>query len=90
MAEQTADQRAIAELLVEALNLEDIAPGDIDPGAALFGDGLGLDSIDALEIALAVAQKYDVQMQAEDDNVRDAFSTLASLTDYIMQNVPAS
>ena len=90
MAEQTADQLAIAELLIEALNLEDIDAGEIEPGAPLFGEGLGLDSIDALEIALAVAQKYGVQMQAEDDNVREAFSTLASLTDYIMQNAQAS
>lgn len=85
MPQQTAAQLAVAELLVEALNLEDIAAADIDPDAPLFGGGLGLDSIDALEIALAISQKYGVQMQAEDEKTRNAFATLASLTDFIAQ-----
>ncbi len=83
MSGQTAAQLEIAKLLVEALNLEDIAAEDIAPDESLFGDGLGLDSIDALEIALAISQKYGVQMQAEDEGVRLAFSTLASLTQFI-------
>jgi acyl carrier protein len=86
MAEQTAAQFKVAELLVEALNLEDIKAADIDPQTPLFGEGLGLDSIDALEIALAISQKYGVQMQAEDEKVRSAFATLASLTDFISQH----
>lgn len=86
MADQTTAQREMAELLVEALNLEDISAEEIDPEEALFGDGLGLDSIDALEIALAISQKYGVQMQAEDENTRNAFATLASLTDFVSQN----
>jgi acyl carrier protein len=83
MSGQTAAQLEIAKLLVEALNLEDIAAEDIAPEESLFGDGLGLDSIDALEIALAISQKYGVQMQAEDSNTRNAFSTLASLTEFV-------
>ncbi len=83
MSGQTAAQLEIAKLLVEALNLEDIAAEDIAPDESLFGDGLGLDSIDALEIALAISQKYGVQMQAEDEGVRSAFSTLASLTQFV-------
>jgi acyl carrier protein len=86
MAEQTPAQLAVAELLIEALNLEDIQAADIDPEAPLFGEGLGLDSIDALEIALAISQKYGVQMQAEDESTRNAFATLASLTDFISQH----
>jgi len=83
MAEQTSAQLDVAELLVEALNLEDIAAADIDPQEPLFGTGLGLDSIDALEIALAISQKYGVQMQADDQNTRNAFANLATLTDFI-------
>lgn len=83
---QTPAQSEVAELLVEALNLEDISAAEIGPHEQLFGEGLGLDSIDALEIALAISQKYGVQMQAEDENVRDAFATLASLTDFIAQH----
>lgn len=88
MSEQTPAQLEVAELLVEALNLEDTNAADIGPDEQLFGEGLGLDSIDALEIALAISQKYGVQMQAEDENVRTAFSTLASLTDFIAQHTP--
>lgn len=83
MAQQTAEQREIAELLVEVLNLEDIEANEINPDDNLFGDGLGLDSIDALEIALALSQKYGVQMKAEDESTREAFATLKSLTDFV-------
>jgi len=54
MADQSPAETKMAELLVEALNLEDVSAAEIDPEAPLFGDGLGLDSIDALEIALAI------------------------------------
>ncbi len=83
MTAQTPAQAAMAELLVEALNLEDIRADEIDPDAPLFGDGLGLDSIDALEIALAISQKYGIQMQAEDKATRNAFATLAALTEFV-------
>lgn len=83
MSALTAAQLEMAELLVEALNLEDIAANEIAPDESLFGDGLGLDSIDALEIALAISQKYGVQMQAEDENTRKAFATLTSLTEFV-------
>lgn len=83
MTAQTAMQHEVAELLVEALNLEDISADEIGPDEHLFGDGLGLDSIDALEIALAISQKYQVQMKAEDSSTRDAFKSLATLTDFI-------
>lgn len=86
MSAQTAAQLEMAELLVEALNLEDIAAADIAPEESLFGEGLGLDSIDALEIALAISQKYGVQMQADDERTRKAFATLASLTEFVQAN----
>ncbi len=83
MPTQTAAQVEIAELLIEALNLEDITANEIAPDEPLFGEGLGLDSIDALEIALAISQKYGVQMQADDEHTRNAFATLASLTEFV-------
>ncbi len=79
---QTDLQREVAALLVEALNL-DIAPDTIDPQAPLYGDGLGLDSIDILEVALVVSQRYGFQLRSDDeDNVR-IFTSLASLTEHI-------
>jgi acyl carrier protein len=83
MSAHTAAQLEMAELLVEALNLEDISASDITPDESLFGDGLGLDSIDALEIALAISQKYGVQMQADDEGTRKAFASLATLTEFV-------
>jgi acyl carrier protein len=81
---QTDLQREVAALLVEALNL-DVAPESIDPEAPLYGEGLGLDSIDILEVALVVSQRYGFQMRSDDaDNVR-IFRSLASLTDHIAE-----
>jgi acyl carrier protein len=81
----TALQSEIAALLVEALNL-DIAPESIDPDAPLYGEGLGLDSIDILEVALVVSQRYGFQLRSDDeDNVR-IFKSLASLSDHIAAN----
>ena len=75
-------QREVAALLVEALNL-DIAPESIEPDAPLYGEGLGLDSIDILEVALVVSQRYGFQLRSDDeDNVR-IFTSLASLAEHI-------
>jgi acyl carrier protein len=75
-------QREVAALLVESLNL-DVAPETIDPQAPLYGDGLGLDSIDILEVALVVSKRYGFQLRSDDqDNVR-IFTSLASLTEHI-------
>ncbi len=86
MVTQTTAEAEIAILLVDVLNLEDIEANAIDPDEALFGEGLGLDSIDALEIALAISQKYSVEMKAEDESTRDAFATLKSLCQFIENN----
>ncbi|MBC7732693.1 MAG: acyl carrier protein [Bacteriovorax sp.] len=75
-------QREVAVLLVEALNL-DIAADTIDPQAPLYGEGLGLDSIDILEVALVVSQRYGFQLRSDDeDNIR-IFTSLASLSEHI-------
>jgi acyl carrier protein len=75
-------QQEVAALLVEALNL-DIAPESIDPQAPLYGEGLGLDSIDILEVALVVSKRYGFQLRSDDeDNVR-IFTSLSSLVEHI-------
>jgi acyl carrier protein len=72
----------IAELIVAALNLE-MAPGEIDADAPLFGEGLGLDSIDVLEISLVVSKRYGFQLRSDnEDNVR-IFASLRALTAHI-------
>jgi acyl carrier protein len=83
MQAQSEQEQALAELIVETLNLEDVSPSDIEPEEPLFGDGLGLDSIDALELALAITQKYTVQLKADDENMKQVFGTLRSLNAFI-------
>lgn len=87
MSNQTEQEARLARLIVKTLNLEDVEPDEIDPGAPLFGEGLGLDSIDALELALAISQEYGVQMRTEDDKVEQAFGTLSSLNAYIVERM---
>ena len=82
-ASQTPQERELAALLVEALNLEDQDPAAIDPQAPLFGDGLGLDSIDALEIALAISKAYGFQLRSDGDQDRAVFSSLRSLAAHV-------
>ncbi|MEO8923101.1 MAG: phosphopantetheine-binding protein [Caldimonas sp.] len=82
---QTDLQLEVAVLLVEALNLE-VTPQSIDPAAPLYGEGLGLDSIDILEVALVISQRYGFQLRSDDeDNVR-IFKSLASLADHVAAN----
>ncbi|MDB5403917.1 MAG: acyl carrier protein [Acetobacteraceae bacterium] len=76
---------ALAQLIVETLNLE-VAAAAIDPDAPLFGEGLGLDSIDMLEIALAVSQTYGVKLRADDTDNNQIFRSLGSLSQYIQQH----
>lgn len=72
----------VASLIVEALNLE-MGPDEIEPDAPLFGEGLGLDSIDVLEIALVISKRYGFQLRSDDaDNAR-IFSSLRALTMHI-------
>lgn len=73
----------LRDLVIAALDLEDIAPTDIDPQAPLFGDGLGLDSIDALELGVAVQKKYGVKLDATNEETREHFYSLENLAKFI-------
>jgi acyl carrier protein len=75
-------EHEVAALIVEAVNL-DCAPDEIDPEAPLFGKGLGLDSIDLLEVALAISQKYGFKLRSDDENNKVTFSCLRALSGYI-------
>ena len=72
----------LAGLIVEALNL-DVAPADIDPAQPLYGEGLGLDSIDILEIALVVSKQYGVQLRADSEDNGRIFASLRHLAEYV-------
>jgi acyl carrier protein len=82
-ASQSPAERELAQLIVRAVNLEAIAADDIDPEAALFGAGLGLDSIDALEIALEISKRYGLQLRSDDEENHRIFASLRSLSRYI-------
>ena len=73
-------------LIIDVLNLEDISVDDIDTDAPLFNDGLGLDSIDALELGLAIKKTYNIVIDADDTNTRQHFASVANLANYISQN----
>lgn len=79
-------QTDIKQLIIDALNLEDMSVADIETDAALFGEGLGLDSIDALELGLAIKKQYNVIIDADDTNTRHHFASVANLANYIAQN----
>jgi acyl carrier protein len=81
----TAPETEVAELVVSALQLE-VKPGEIDPEAPLFGTGLGLDSIDALELALAISRRYGFQLRSDDERNGRIFASLRSLTAHIEKN----
>ncbi|MDR6535529.1 phosphopantetheine-binding protein [Variovorax soli] len=83
--EQSALENELAVLLVESLNLE-IAPAEIVPKAPLYGEGLGLDSIDILEVALEVSRKYGFQLRSDDERNQQIFQSLRSLAAHVAQN----
>ena len=78
-------QSEIANLLVESLNL-DITAEEIDPQAPLYGEGLGLDSIDILEVALVISQGYGIKLEADSEENQQIFGCLRQLADYIAAN----
>ena len=86
MSELSPTEFEIANLIIDALALEDIAPNDITPDAPLFNEGLGLDSIDALELAMAISQKYGFQLKSDDSDNAQIFSSLRNLTKHIETN----
>ncbi len=76
-------EREIKELIISSLSLEDIAPDDIDPEAPLFGAGLGLDSIDALELGLALQTRYRLSLSADSDEARRHFASVRALAQLV-------
>ncbi len=85
MSELSLLEQDIAKLIVETLKLK-VDPATIQPEAALFGDGLGLDSIDALELSLAILQSYGYQLRSNDPEINAIFSSLRTLTKAIEKN----
>ena len=86
MSPQSPAERDLAELLVECLNLEGVDAAGIDPEAPLFNEGLGLDSIDALELALAISKKYGFQLRSDNDANRRIFASLRALSEHVEAN----
>jgi acyl carrier protein len=84
-AVQTMQEAELARLIVTTLNLE-IQPSEIDPEAPLYDEGLGLDSIDMLEVALTVSKEFGVKLRADDKNNQEIFSSLRHLNQHIQQN----
>ncbi|MDR0700911.1 MAG: phosphopantetheine-binding protein [Azoarcus sp.] len=75
--------REIKAFIIETLDLEDISPDDIDADALLFGDGLGLDSIDSLELGVGLQKRYGLKISAEDEEARRIFSSVRTLATYV-------
>jgi acyl carrier protein len=82
---KSAQERELAELIVSTLNL-DLSAGEVDPDAALYREGLGLDSIDILEIALAVSKTYGFQLRSDDSDNIKIFSSLRSLNEHVQRS----
>lgn len=73
----------LKNLIIKSLDLEDISADDIDSGAPLFGDGLGLDSIDALELGLAISKQYGIKIDAENEATKTHFASISNLAQFI-------
>ncbi len=83
MSEEEPLELRIKKVIVEALMLEDVKPEDIETEAPLFVEGLGLDSIDALELAIALNKEFGLKTRADDENNRETFHSVASLAQAI-------
>ena len=81
----SAQEKELAQLIVTSLNLE-VTADDIEPDAPLYGEGLGLDSIDILELSLAISKTYGLQLKSDDADNNKIFSSLRSLNQYIQQH----
>jgi len=79
-------EKELKELIIEALMLEDLEVEDIDDDEPLFVEGLGLDSIDALELAMAIDKKYGVRIKADDEQNKQIFSNVRSLAQFVGQH----
>lgn len=86
MSTQSSAEHQLAQLIVESLNLEGVDATSIDPEAPLFGEGLGLDSIDALELALAISKAYGFQLRSDNPDNRQIFASLRELSAHVEQH----
>jgi acyl carrier protein len=89
MGSQVELEQEIKHLIIEALMLEDTRVEDIETDAALFDTGLGLDSIDALEIAIALENSYGVTVDDDPEKNQEIFASVASLARFVSENRPA-
>ena len=80
------NEQELAQLIVESLNLDGVSPGEIDPEARLFGEGLGLDSLDMLELSMSVEQKYGVKLRSDDPDNAKIFASLRNLSQHIQSH----
>jgi len=78
-----AREQEVKEFIISTLDLEDITPEQIDVEAPIFGDGLGLDSIDALELGVALSKKYSITMEADSEETKGHFASVRALASYI-------
>ena len=78
----------LKQLIIDSLDLEDVKPQDIDPRAPLFGAGLGLDSIDALELGVAIQKKYHVKLDANSADTKQHFQSVENLAKFITSQRP--
>ncbi|MFW5921613.1 MAG: phosphopantetheine-binding protein [Polyangiales bacterium] len=81
-------EQELKQLIVDALMLDDVTPDQIDSEAPLFVEGLALDSIDALELAIAIDRKYGVKINAEDEGTREIFRSVRSLATHVAEHRP--
>ena len=86
MRDKTQLEKEIGQLIIDCLNLEDISLDNIDPEGRLFGEGLGLDSIDALELSMAISNQYGIKIKSDDNKNEQIFASLSSLAAYIDTN----
>ena len=79
-------EKDIKELIIKSLELEDITPADINDEDPLFGDGLGLDSIDALELGMALKKNYNIKLSSDKDENSEYFYSVKTIADFIRTN----
>ncbi len=89
MPDQSALENELKELIVKSLSLEDINPGKIDSSAPIFGEGLGLDSIDALELGMAISRQWGIHMSQNPKENREHFRSVSALAAYIRSQLEA-
>ena len=82
-------EQELKEYIIATLKLEDISPADIDSEAPLFVDGLGRDSLDALELGVGISKKYGIQLSNDPQENREIFASVRAMAAFIQQNAPA-